>query len=234
VLPTKGKPEHGSQPDSGPPSEKKFDPEIDHEHCSSGSTFIPPAVDLYIPPYHCYGGAIVPARPLYPISRDHLMPLVEYNVFRATATNFLILGRSRFSGTACPFGASVPTFPNPYEGVTIPASLEQTSLQKSTQYPVWIDLLPSPRMRDNAIRSLHLFTSNELYADLLGSLMGKQNDVDSILIAWSDPWTADGWELTEGFLRKWEFLVRGCTDLFQATNRWRSTRGEEPLIFELE
>jgi len=162
------------------------------------------------------------------------MPLVEYNVFRATATNFLILGSSRFSEVACPFGASVPTFPNPYQGIIIPPSLEQTPLQQSSQYPVWIDLLPSPKMRDNAIRSQHLFTSNELYADLLGGMIGRQNDVNSGLIAWSNPWEAGGWELTEGFIKKWGFLVRGCVDLFEATHRWRDIRGEERLIFPLD
>jgi len=96
-----------------------------------------------------------------------------------------------------------------------------------------IDLLPSPRMRDNAIRSQHLFTSNELCADILGGLMGRQNDVEFGLIAWSNPWVADGWELTDGFVRKWAFLVRGCVDLFEATNRWRGLRGEEGLISEL-
>lgn len=194
---------------------------------------MPPTSDLYIPPYLRLSGHVVPVRYLYPISGDHLLPLVEYNVFRATSTNFLILGHLRLSESPCRFGGSVPTFPNPYQGNNIPPSLKRTPLQQSTIYPDWIDLLPSPRMRDNAIRTQHRYTSSELCADLLGGLMGRQNDVDSGLIVWSNPWEPNGWELTEGFIRKWGFLIQGCTDLFESTNRWRDIRGEERLIFAL-
>jgi len=64
--------------------------------------------------------------------------------------------------------------------------------------------------------------------------MGRQNDIDSGLIVWSNPWEPNGWELTEGFIRKWGFLIQGCTDLFESTNRWRDIRGEERLILELK
>jgi hypothetical protein len=42
-----------------------------------------------------------------------------------------------------------------------------------------------------------------------------------------------GWEVTEGFLRKWGFLLEGCDELIESTNRWRALRGEERLIIEL-
>jgi hypothetical protein len=194
---------------------------------------MPPLSDLYIPPYLRLSGHVVPVRSLYPISSDHLLPLVEYNVFRATSTNFLILGHLRLSESPFRFGGSVPTFPNPYQGDRISPSLERTPLQQTSLYPDWIDLLPSPRMRDNATRTQHLYTSSELCADLLGGLMGRHNDVDTGLIVWTNPWEPNGWELTKGFIRKWGFLVQGCSDLFEATNRWRDMRGEERLVFEL-
>lgn len=88
-------------------------------------------------------------------------------------------------------------------------------------------------MRDNAIGKLHLFTQDEFLADILGALVGGYRNVNSGLLVWSNPWEPSGWELTEGFMKKWGFLVNGCTDLVQSTNRWRDLRGEEPLVFEL-
>lgn len=198
-------------------------------------TVVIPTPELVIPPYLSHSGRITPARQLYPISRDHLLPLVEYNVFRATWTNILILGHLHLiAQPSCGFRVSVPIFPNPYQGGSLPASLKPTALQQSAVYPDWIDMLPSPRMRDNAIRTQHLFTNAELVADLLGGMMGSKNDIDSILLVWSNPWEPSGWELTEGFVRKWGFLVEGCTDLFQSTNRWRALRGEERFLCKLK
>lgn len=78
-----------------------------------------------------------------------------------------------------------------------------------------------------------MFTQDEFLADILGALVGGYRNVNSGLLVWSNPWEPSGWELTEGFMKKWGFLVNGCTDLVQSTNRWRDLRGEEPLVFEL-
>jgi hypothetical protein len=199
------------------------------------SAVTPPAAELFIPPYVSHSGLVIPARYLYPISRDHLMPLIEYNLFRASTTNMLILGHVHLvAQKPCGFAASIPMFPNPYQCDRLPVSLRPTPLQQSAVYPDWMDLFPSPRMRDNAIRTQHLFTNDELLADLLGQLVGSQSDISSVLLVWSNPWEPSGWELTEGFIRKWWFLIQGCTDLFQSTNRWRALRGEEPLTSKLK
>jgi Domain of unknown function (DUF3425) len=207
-------------------------PETEDKIRSGSKSVVHPAPDLFIPAYLSQSGHVVPERYLYPISRDHLLPLVEYNVFRASSTNVLILGHLHLFGSSCRFGASVPSFPNPYQGDIIPVSLRPTSLQQSALYPDWIDILPSPRMRDNAIRTQHLFTNSELCADILGGLMGTQSDVNPGVVVWSDPWEPSGWELTEGFVRKWEFLVQGCNDLLESTNRWRDLRGEKRLTWK--
>jgi hypothetical protein len=34
------------------------------------------------------------------------------------------------------------------------------------------------------------------------------------------------WELMEGFVEKWGFLLGGCEVLIEGTNRWRAVRGE--------
>lgn len=209
-------------------------PETKDHICFENQSAVHHTTDPFIPPYLGHNGQVIPGRILYPISRDHLLPLIEYNVFRASLTNLLILGHLHLmDSSSCSFSGSIPVFPSPYQGDNLPVSLRPTLLQQSTSHPDWIDLFPSPRMRDNAIRSQHLFTNLELCADLLGGIAGTERSADSGLLVWSNPWEPEGWELTEGFIRKWGFLVQGCTDLLQSTNRWREIRGEERLVWEL-
>lgn len=191
------------------------------------------ASDLFIPSYVTHSGRVIPERYLYPISRDHLLPLLEYNVYRASITNLLIMGHVHLIHETCGFRGSVTIFPNPYQGVGIPPTLERTALQQSTPYPDWVDLIPSPQMRDNAIRTQHLFTNKELAADLLTGMMGQEDRKDPGMLVWSDPWDPSGWELTERFVKKWGFLVQGCYDLVRSTNYWRKIRGERPLLLTL-
>ena len=40
-------------------------------------------------------------------------------------------------------------------------------------------------------------------------------------------------QISEGFARKWAFLLKGCGDLIKSTNRWRKVRGEKRLIVEM-
>lgn len=189
--------------------------------------------NLFIPAALDQSGSFMPMRNLYPISRDHLLPLVEYNVWRATLTNVLILGHLHLMGQQnCRFGNCAPIFPNPYQSNSLPESLKPTALQRSTSYPDWIDIMPSPRMRDNAIRNKHLISNAALCADLMGGISGKQYNIESAIMVWSDPWEPRGWELSQGFIRRWWFLVDGCNDIFEATNNWRELRGDDPLVFE--
>ncbi len=192
-----------------------------------------------------HGRRFVPARPLYPLSRDHLIPLIEYNLIRASLTNILILGHLQLLQTSsCRFGEHVPVFPRPCrdDDRNIPKSLTPTPLQRRTPHPAWIDLFPSPRMRDNAIRAQDRFSIVELRADLMSGMCaeyGRESRRDEHspgsggLLVWSNPWEPGGWEVTEGFIRKWGFLVEGCTDLFEATDRWRAMRGQDSLQLHL-
>jgi hypothetical protein len=168
-------------------------------------------------------------RSLLPLSRDHLLPLVEFNVFRATTTNIFILGHGHLL-RGCSFHSAIPIFPPPDDN-DMPVSLRPTALQLSKPHEDWIDILPCPRMRDNTLRTRHLFNNNELGADIFGRLMGVESSTtDAGLLVWSNPWEPGGWELSEGFVRKWGFLVEGCDEMFAATDRWRALRGEDPLV----
>lgn len=172
------------------------------------------------------------SRPTFPLSRDHLLPLVEFNIMRAAVTNMSILGIDYNADLCSSYWCTLPLFPAP---ATLPSTLVPTTLQLTIPHERWIDLLPDPRMRDNAIREQDNFDSTELERDLLGyvcddeAVAGENPTELSCLLFWADPWRPGGVELTEGFIRKWGFLVKGCDELFRATDRWRVGRGEEPL-----
>lgn len=193
-----------------------------------------PVLSPYIPAFSSSDGSKTAARPLFPLSRDHLIPLIEFNIYRASITNMTILGLfSLTSGCSCQY-ASLTLFPTPppADETAIPDSLKPTPMQLATPHEPWIDILPSGRMRDNAIMRSHTFTNEEFCKDILGGMCGgKPGGLDGGLVVWSNPWEPSGWELTEGFARKWSFLLEGCEDMFVATNRWRAMRHEEPLVF---
>lgn len=89
-------------------------------------------------------------------------------------------------------------------------------------------------MRDNAIRYGNTFDNESLCRDLIGGHHEGRNDLHLTgILVWNDPWCASGWEVTEGFVKKWGFLIKGCGEIMAATNRWREMRGDEPLVFEL-
>jgi len=78
------------------------------------------------------------------------------------------------------------------------------------------------------------FDEDSWHVDIVGGLWEGYDDVEMKgIVAWSDPWSPAGWEVSEGFLEKWGFLLIGCEDMLVATNKWRALRGEEALIWEL-
>ena len=78
------------------------------------------------------------------------------------------------------------------------------------------------------------FDHNELASDMVGGWKEGKNEVESRgVIVWKDPWDWRGWEFTEGFLKKWGFLMKGCEEAIEATNNWRMVRGEQPLMITI-
>ncbi|KAK2029816.1 hypothetical protein LX32DRAFT_587948 [Colletotrichum zoysiae] len=138
-----------------------------------------------------------------PLYRDHLTPLIYYNVFRATITNIHILSLTSLITSSCT--------PEQYEAIifpptsTIPPTLLPTKLQRATPHEPWIDILPSVAMRDNAIK----FRADYDQHDLCGDLIGCEGDETCLgepgIIVWSDPWHSDGWEVTEKFVQNGAF-----------------------------
>lgn len=139
---------------------------------------------------------------------------------------------------------------------SIPPCLLPTNLQMQVPHATWIDFIPFPTMRDNLIATQDQFNHEEFTSDVIGNLMAHvvfeknkthpksrslvaavrpaQDHEDSDdrvgLILWGEPYLSDSWEATPGFLKKWEWAVAGCTELIHATNRWRATRAEQPIL----
>ncbi|CAH0023535.1 unnamed protein product [Clonostachys rhizophaga] len=137
----------------------------------------------------------------------------------------------------------------------LPPSLLPTELQMTAEHPTWMDTLPFPNMRDNLIKREGGFDPREFAQDLVGDLLditrhympesekfsgdylgsGPLQGDDELtttrngLIVWGEPYNAGNWEATPGFVRKWRWVMEGCECLIESTNRWRESRGEEPL-----
>ncbi|KAJ5631596.1 uncharacterized protein N7484_011696 [Penicillium longicatenatum] len=169
-----------------------------------------------------------------PLTVDHLLSLIHFNVWRALLTNSGSMRLSHVFST-CPSakGYFTPSlFPS-----EIPPSLRPTSLQLSVPHEPSIDFFPLPRLRDNLIlMGSNLFTMGSFCRDMLGTLFqnhGIDNSDRKGLIVWGDPWDVNSWECTPGFLMEWGWLLEGCDELLYSTNRWRISRGEEPILAQV-
>ena len=169
---------------------------------------------------------------VFPLCPDHLITLLQYNALRALAVN-----RTLISGIlATPLDCAeevVHIIPYPIRPELLPSTLLPTNLQQTVLHGDWIDLFPCPEGRDRLIQAAGTFDEDELWADCIGGLYEGFPD-DEIerrgIIAWSPPWDITGWEMSEGFLRKWGWLFKGLPGALEATNRWRMERGEEPFV----
>ncbi|KAK8099589.1 uncharacterized protein PG998_012830 [Apiospora kogelbergensis] len=166
---------------------------------------------------------------LFPLCPDHLITLLQLNALRALAVN-----RTLISGIlATPLDCETETIhvvAYPRDPRRLPPSLLPTALQQTVPHGDWIDIFPSPEARDALIRAVNDKTmdEDELWADCIGGLYEGFPD-DEIerrgVVAWSPPWDIAGWEMSEGFLRKWGWLFGVVPGALEATNRWRRERG---------
>jgi hypothetical protein len=109
---------------------------------------------------------------LFPLSSDHLLHLIQYNVYRAFVSNKRTLNTLPTDLATCsttwPCRDDTTRFPlNP----NMPLSLIPTNLQQTHDHSTWINVLPFPRIRDNFIRCEGRFDHGELMQDLTGELM---------------------------------------------------------------
>lgn len=200
----------------------------------------------------------------FPLSSDHLIHLIHYNVFRALVSNKNVL---KLFATIITQGNDLV---NPHHGkrlcdgptvihplhLNLPDSLLPTSLQMVYPHSNWIDMFPFPQIRDNLIRWEDYFDVMDFWRDLFGDLVndnisitpgacesslastsvllqGEDDDMITAgrkgLIVWGEPYEKGSWEATPGFIKKWTWVLEGCEELIEISNRWRAIREEEPI-----
>lgn len=171
---------------------------------------------------------------IFPLSADHcLITLVQYNVIRALVFNMAILSILDYLPPGCSDDLGVPSLEvTPVD--KIPPDLQYTPLQRSTPHEYWISAFPFPAMRDSLISLSGQYDSRDLFQDLVQGLYEGLDDAERRgFLVWGQSWRMHGWEVSEGFVSKWGFLLKGCPELIESTNRWREMRGDDTLIVEI-
>lgn len=113
---------------------------------------------------------------------------------------------------------------------SIPSSLRPTTIQRTVPHHPWLDFFPFPRMRDTLILACAAnseFDDDELCHDLMA--FWDTRNTNATLLVWGPPWDPGNWEVTETFVRKWGWLLKGSRELFVSTGTWRRKRGEKAL-----
>lgn len=168
-----------------------------------------------------------------PLSVDHqLIVMIQYNALRGVMSNLSILlhldGR-KFEGWDSFYTEDLVIPPE-----DVPPALRQTELQRTIPHESWVDVIPYPNMRDNILQDQDKIDLDDLCDDFLGGLHQGLSEVQGRgIILWGEPWSEDGWEVSEGFAQKWSSILRGCEGLIETSNRWREKRGEGRLVVEL-
>ena len=162
---------------------------------------------------------------------DHLLSLMYYNVFRALASNAQLLGLNTYEMHA-------DDYPSPFVTSSaysrrIPPHLQPTILQQTVPHHPCFDIFPDPVVRDKGIENTHLLPHGMLCMTLAGRNTWFENERSrrSGLIIWGPPEDANSWEVTEGFVANWIWLVKDSLMLQYSTNRWRAVRGEPAIFF---
>ncbi|CAM1510619.1 Fc.00g009540.m01.CDS01 [Cosmosporella sp. VM-42] len=168
----------------------------------------------------------------------YLPSLIRLNVLNAVSHNAAILGfpvdemcRDDFIS---PFNELGPSPAPSEERPPIPDTLKPTPIQMAMLHHPWIDLFPFPKLRENMLRGITEgnYDEDELCLDIL-SVVHADTRGAAYLIVWGQPWDACGWEVSVGFLKKWGWLLQGCSEIIESTNRWRESRGESRLDIKL-
>lgn len=113
---------------------------------------------------------------------------------------------------------------------SLPPSLRPTTLQKTHTHHPWLDFFPIPKIRDNLLRAGESFDDEALCVDIMGFWDSSPTSSNCTLLVWGEPTDPGSWEVTEDFLRRWPWVIRGCPELLQSTNYWRRKRGEMMLF----
>jgi hypothetical protein len=162
---------------------------------------------------------------------DELAQLINRNFMQAVSANARRLGLNLTAlgaGTA----TSTPRLRNP---ANMPPTLKPVEVQHQLPHDPLIDTIPHARLRFNVLRAI---ATGNLDAARFSACLRRSGAVVNVqgearrsgLIVWNFPEQLASWELSEGFVMIWGFLLEGCEDFVAATNVWRSRRGERSLV----
>lgn len=121
-----------------------------------------------------------PRSSLPSLPADHLLHLIQWNVFRGLCDNKHILDRTVIailpdSNQAKDFEDVFAEYslvlPKAEETVNLPPSLQLTESQMNIVHSTWIHTLPFPRMRENLMRWEYFFNHLEFVRDLIGNIL---------------------------------------------------------------
>ncbi|KAK8024464.1 hypothetical protein PG993_012530 [Apiospora rasikravindrae] len=109
---------------------------------------------------------------VFPLSPDHLITLLQYNVLRALAVNRTLISGILSTPLDCieesihvlSYRPADPSRP------LLPPSLVPTTLQQTVLHGDWVDIFPCPSARDRVIRAAGTFDEDELWADCIGGM----------------------------------------------------------------
>lgn len=168
----------------------------------------------------------------YPLTSDHLITLVYYNVFRGLSKNIRALKLDRTLMRTRDYQS--PFITGDIDVSTLAPDFQPTLIQQTIPHHPCFDIFPDAVVRDNAIRN---WAADLPYGHLCMNLAGRSNWNEIELparlscVLWGAADNADNWEVTEGFASMWPYLAKGAYRLQAATNRWRAMRGERPIWF---
>lgn len=161
---------------------------------------------------------------------DHLLTLSKLNIQHAINQNIVAIGMTlewlKSDEATSIFSVACPGFSE--RG--IPVSLRPTMLQRTKPHHPWLDIFPFPQMRDNIIDVEEVIDDIQLCHDVMA--FWDTRNTEAMLLVWGHPWDPTNWEVTQGFLRKWGWTIRGCSEILESTNVWRNLRGEQKLTWD--
>ncbi|KAG4440170.1 hypothetical protein IFR05_004315 [Cadophora sp. M221] len=118
--------------------------------------------------------------PIPTFSPDHLIHLVQHNVFRALMANKSLILSASVVLQESPLPTPIEQFPttlcggltvvHPLPGHPVPDTLYPTPLQMNCAHTGWINMFPFPRFRDNLIKKGIDFIPEEMCKDLFGDI----------------------------------------------------------------
>ena len=162
---------------------------------------------------------------------DELAQLINRNFMQAVSANAQRLG---LNTTALRAGTATST-PRVRKAANLPPTLKPVEVQHQLPHDPLIDTIPHSRLRFNILRAIATgnLDASRFSASLRrsGAVINVQGEARrSGLIVWNFPEQLASWELSEGFVMVFGFLLEGCEDFIAATNVWRTRRGERSLV----